>query len=53
MNVYKAYVRVPFGSGSTTVVETSVTANDTNSATFLLRGQYGQENLVSIPTLVE
>lgn len=52
MNVYRAYVRVPFGS-STTVVETTVTANDTNSATFLLRGQYGQENLVSIPILVD
>ena len=51
MNTYRAYVRVPYGE-STTIVETAVQANDTNSAIFLLQGMYGRENLTSIPQVV-
>jgi hypothetical protein len=52
MKSYKAYVRVPFNNG-TVVVETMVMAIDVNAAMFLLRAQYGQDNLTSIPTLID
>ena len=48
MNIYRAYVRVPFGY-STTVVETAVHADNTNAAIFLLQGMYGRDNVMGIP----
>ena len=52
MHTYTAYVRAPFGD-STIVVKTQVQAENTNAATFLLRGQYGTENVVSIPQQID
>ena len=52
MHTYTAYVRAPFGD-STIVIETQVQAENTNAATFLLRGQYRIDNVVSIPQQVD
>ena len=50
MNTYIAYVRVPVGSsGGTTVVKTSVQAENTLDACWLLEGQYGIGNIVHQP----
>jgi len=49
MDIYTAYVRVPFGD-STTVVETAIHADNTNAAILLLQGMYGRDNVMGVPT---
>lgn len=52
MHTYTALVKAPYGTDSTIVVSTQVKAENVNAAMFLLRGQYGVNNVVSIPQQV-
>ena len=47
MNTYSAYVRA-----NGYVVQTRVCANNISDAIFLLKGQYGADNLVHLPQQV-
>lgn len=49
MNTYEAYVRI-VSNGM--VVKTWVQASNLQDAYFLLQGQYGQDNIVHLPTQV-
>lgn len=49
MNTYEAYVRI---TCTGMVVKTWVLANNSQDAYFLLQGQYGQDNIVHLPTKV-
>jgi hypothetical protein len=44
MNTYSAYVRA-----NGFVVQTRICANSVSDAIFLLKGQYGADNLVHLP----
>ena len=52
MYTYTALVKAPYGSNDTIVVRTQVQAENVNAAMFLLRGQYGVDNVVGIPQQV-
>ncbi|MBT8583730.1 MULTISPECIES: hypothetical protein [Polynucleobacter] len=47
MNTYSAYVRA-----NGFVVQTRICANSVSDAIFLLKGQYGADNLVHLPVQV-
>lgn len=47
MNIYSAYVRA-----NGFVVQTRIYANNISDAIFLLKGQYGADNLVHLPQQV-
>lgn len=47
MNTYSAYVRA-----NGFVVQTRICANNMADAIFLLKGQYGTDNLVHLPTQI-
>lgn len=52
MATYEGWVRVPLGPGNTgtRVVKVQVEANSAGDAAGILRGQYGYENVVGIPS---
>jgi hypothetical protein len=47
MNTYSAYVRA-----NGFIVQTHIQANNVSDAIFLLKGQYGADNLVHLPTQI-
>jgi hypothetical protein len=49
MNTYEAMVRI---SSNNMVVRTSVQASSSQNALWLLEGQYGTGNVVTLPSLV-
>lgn len=49
MNPYEAYVRITCNG---MVVKTQVLADNPQAAYFLLQGQYGENNIVHLPTQV-
>ncbi len=49
MNTYEAMVRI---SSNNMVVRTCVQASSSQDALWLLEGQYGSGNVVTLPTLV-
>ncbi len=50
MNTYEAMVRI---QSNNMVVRTRVQANSNQDALWLLEGQYGAGNIVTLPTLVD
>ena len=49
MNTYEAYVRIECNG---MVVKTYVNAENSQQAYFLLQGQYGENNIVHLPSEV-
>lgn len=49
MNTYEAMVRI---SSNNMVVRTCIQASSSQDALWLLEGQYGSGNVVTLPTLV-
>ena len=47
MNIYTAYVRA-----NGFIVQTRIAANSVSDAIYLLKGQYGADNLVHLPQQV-
>ena len=49
MNTYEAYVRITCNG---MVIKTWIKANSNQEAYFLLQGQYGQDNIVTLPSAI-